>query len=259
MNSPGGDLFAGLSLGRALAAGDYQTIVNIGDECASACALAFLGGRSRLVLAKPDAFGFHRQYYIKDGEIQYGSWNKDLATIQTYLSAINFTGLKADEIIGTTGLATYSDNRLSDRSIVTITRRAHRQRIESTLKSTGASATEKYMASCMLLSKQFDCGTVVFPFRLPMLIAYFMEEPKELLDLDTMAALRPRFRAAKQKRDFLELNCRLMGAEYIDWLNARLENLTNLSPPAAILESYRESISGELARCAQLLQPPKQN
>jgi hypothetical protein len=128
LNSPGGDLFAGLDLGRYLSTVDVQAIVGAKEECASACALAFLAAKSRLILAEPGTYGFHRQYYIRNGEIQYGSWRKDVADIEAYLRAIGFTGVKADEIVGTTGLITYSDSRLSDRGIVTVTKRDHRKR-----------------------------------------------------------------------------------------------------------------------------------
>jgi hypothetical protein len=43
-SSPGGDLAEGIKLGRLLQAGRVKTIVDSYEMCASACALAFLGG-----------------------------------------------------------------------------------------------------------------------------------------------------------------------------------------------------------------------
>jgi hypothetical protein len=257
LNSPGGDLFAGLDLGRYLSTVDVQAIVGAKEECASACALAFLAAKSRLILAEPGTYGFHRQYYIRNGEIQYGSWRKDVADIEAYLRAIGFTGVKADEIVGTTGLITYSDSRLSDRGIVTVTKRDHRKRVESILSLTGATVAEKYTASCLLLAKQFDCGSFFFTFRFPMIFGYFSEEPSQILNLKTMHFLRPHFRAVKRNRDVSEINCRTMKDEYIDYLNGRLTSLAESSPPESVFASYRESAQKEAAFCTQLLESLK--
>lgn len=45
--SPGGSLYEGMRLGRYFARNRIQTVVEGGHDCASACALAFLGGRDR--------------------------------------------------------------------------------------------------------------------------------------------------------------------------------------------------------------------
>jgi len=254
LNSPGGDLFAGLDLGRHLASVDVQAIVGARAQCASACALAFLGARSRLVLAEPGSYGFHRQYYIKNGEIQYGSWRQDTSVIEAYLKQINFNGVRADEIVGTTGLITYSDSRLADRGIVTATRRDHRKRVESILALTGASVVEKYMASCLLLAKQFDCGSLVFTFRFPMVYGYLAEEPSQAMELKTLQALRPYFRAVKRNRDLSTINCSLMKDDYFAYLNGRLTSLAESSPPPEVFESFREAAEKEAAFCTQLLE-----
>jgi hypothetical protein len=48
-DSPGGSLIGGMVLGRAIRAYGFTTRVSEGRECASACAIAFLGGVSRYV------------------------------------------------------------------------------------------------------------------------------------------------------------------------------------------------------------------
>jgi len=45
--SPGGSLYEGMRLGRYFTRNRIQTVVEGGHDCASACALAFLGGRDR--------------------------------------------------------------------------------------------------------------------------------------------------------------------------------------------------------------------
>ena len=257
MNSPGGDLFAGLDLGRYLSTVDVQAVVGAKGQCASACALAFLAAKSRLILAEPGAYGFHRQYYIRNSEIQYGSWSKDVADIEAYLRAIAFVGVKADEIVGTTGLVTYSDSRLADRGIVTVTRREHQKRVESILSLTGATVAEKYMASCLLLAKQFDCGSMIFTFRFPMVLGYMSDEQSQVLDLKTMQFLRPHFLAVKRNSDVSAINCRLMKDEYIKYLNGRLTSLAESSPPESVFKSYVESAQREATFCTQLLESSK--
>ncbi len=47
LSSPGGSLYEGMRLGRYFTANKIKTVVEGGHDCASACALAFLGGRDR--------------------------------------------------------------------------------------------------------------------------------------------------------------------------------------------------------------------
>src|SRR6476660_6481577 len=47
--SPGGNLFAGIEIGKAIHLKGFSTIVPDGVQCASACALAWLGGRTRFL------------------------------------------------------------------------------------------------------------------------------------------------------------------------------------------------------------------
>lgn len=62
LDSPGGNLVAGIEIGRAIHLKGYATTVAKGDTCASACAIAWLGGRKRSLF--PGArVGFHAAYY----------------------------------------------------------------------------------------------------------------------------------------------------------------------------------------------------
>lgn len=60
-SSPGGDLDAGLAMGRAIRQAKFTTGVPYGAQCASACALAWLGGTTRF-MAKGGRIGFHAAY-----------------------------------------------------------------------------------------------------------------------------------------------------------------------------------------------------
>ena len=47
LSSPGGNLFEGMALGEAIRRARFNAVVGSGTTCASACALAFLGGTAR--------------------------------------------------------------------------------------------------------------------------------------------------------------------------------------------------------------------
>ena len=57
-DSPGGNLLAGLTIGQTIRARGYATLVADGALCASACAIAWLGGVKRF-LASGGRLGFH--------------------------------------------------------------------------------------------------------------------------------------------------------------------------------------------------------
>lgn len=62
LDSPGGDLVAGMRLGEVIRAKKFDTEA---VYCASACAYAFLGGVERRFVGKPTRFGVHRFYRSK--------------------------------------------------------------------------------------------------------------------------------------------------------------------------------------------------
>jgi hypothetical protein len=64
LSSPGGSLYEGMRLGRYFKANRIKTVVEGGRECASACALAFLGGHDENGLpwrssSDNSSLGFH--------------------------------------------------------------------------------------------------------------------------------------------------------------------------------------------------------
>jgi hypothetical protein len=148
LDSPGGDLFAGLELGRTLHAAKLEAIVTQDSQCQSACALAFLGGVSRQFQAKPDQIGFHRQYYIVKGKQVYGSWAKDVATIRKYLGEVGATGITADEIVATTGIANFNNEALQVRHITTNPPEAIAAIARVAMQRSGMSAYELLRSAC---------------------------------------------------------------------------------------------------------------
>ncbi|KSV91956.1 hypothetical protein N181_30510 [Sinorhizobium fredii USDA 205] len=60
-NSPGGNVSKAMELGRLIRSEGFVTIQSRGSECASACALAFLGGLQRF--AQPGSIGVHRSSF----------------------------------------------------------------------------------------------------------------------------------------------------------------------------------------------------
>jgi hypothetical protein len=66
-HSPGGNLFAGIEIGKAIRLKGFSTYVPDGLLCASACSLAWLGGRSRL-MSDTAKVGFHAAYTDRGGQ-----------------------------------------------------------------------------------------------------------------------------------------------------------------------------------------------
>jgi hypothetical protein len=69
LEGPGGDLSAGLWIGSAIHTSGLSTSVFPGKSCASACALAWLGGRNRY-MSETSHIGFHAAYREKEGVAQ---------------------------------------------------------------------------------------------------------------------------------------------------------------------------------------------
>lgn len=65
-NSRGGSAFAGIGIGRAIRMRGFTTWVPSGSFCASACAIAWLGGVRRL-MGRTALIGFHSVYTVKNG------------------------------------------------------------------------------------------------------------------------------------------------------------------------------------------------
>ncbi len=90
--SPGGNLDAGLSIGKQIRTNGYATLVG-SKLCASACALAWLGGERRYMTANA-SIGFHAAY-IREGEYVRESGMAN-ALVGSYLAKL---GLSDDAIV----------------------------------------------------------------------------------------------------------------------------------------------------------------
>ena len=83
--SPGGNLFAGIEIGKAIHLKGFATLVPDGIQCASACALAWLGGRVRL-MSDTARVGFHAVYTANDGQPSVSSTGN--ALVGAYLNQL---------------------------------------------------------------------------------------------------------------------------------------------------------------------------
>lgn len=85
LTSNGGDLDSGLAIGRAIRQNKFTTGVPDGAQCASACALAWLGGTTRY-MARGARIGFHAAYVEgKGGPRESGVGN---ALVGAYLNSL---------------------------------------------------------------------------------------------------------------------------------------------------------------------------
>jgi hypothetical protein len=91
--SRGGRLLAGIRIGAQIRAKRFNTVVPEGAQCASACALAWLGGARRFV-GEDSSVGFHTAYILKTaGPAESGPGN---AILGAYLNQI---GLSEEAIL----------------------------------------------------------------------------------------------------------------------------------------------------------------
>lgn len=67
LQGDGGDLQAGINIGTAIRLKNYVTLVPPDSHCASACAIAWLGGAPRL-MEDGSQVGFHAAYTLKNGQ-----------------------------------------------------------------------------------------------------------------------------------------------------------------------------------------------
>jgi tetratricopeptide (TPR) repeat protein len=68
LSSPGGNLIAGIGIGRAINLLGFRTLVPEGFQCASACAFAWLAGSPRL-MGKGATIGFHAASSTENGTV----------------------------------------------------------------------------------------------------------------------------------------------------------------------------------------------
>jgi len=83
LNSPGGDVAAGLGIGEEISARQFETAVS--DLCASVCGLIWLAGSHRMMV-EDARIGFHAAFYL-NGQV---SSNAN-AVIGAYLNRLGFS------------------------------------------------------------------------------------------------------------------------------------------------------------------------
>jgi hypothetical protein len=97
--SKGGSLLAGIRIGALIRTKKFTTVVPDGAQCASACALAWLGGTRRFV-GQHSNIGFHTAYIFKPaGPVESGPGN---AILGAYLNQL---GLSEEAILYVTQAA----------------------------------------------------------------------------------------------------------------------------------------------------------
>ncbi len=84
-SSAGGNLEAGIQIGRTIRMKGYMSLVPDGASCASACALAWLGGTIRM-MGPSGQVGFHAAYTVENGTPQPTSGGN--ALVGAYLNQI---------------------------------------------------------------------------------------------------------------------------------------------------------------------------
>jgi hypothetical protein len=92
-HSGGGNLLAGIEIGKAIRLKGFSTLVPDNLHCASACALAWLAGRVRL-MSDTARIGFHAVYTSEDGETRVSSAGNAIAG-----AYLNQLGLPTSAII----------------------------------------------------------------------------------------------------------------------------------------------------------------
>ncbi|WP_322868306.1 hypothetical protein U7859_02305 [Bradyrhizobium ottawaense] len=96
-HSAGGNLLAGIEIGKAIRLKGFSTLVPDNMHCASACALAWLAGRVRL-MSDTARVGFHAVYTSEDGETRVSSAGNAIAG-----AYLNQLGIPMSAIIYITG------------------------------------------------------------------------------------------------------------------------------------------------------------
>jgi hypothetical protein len=88
LQSPGGNLYAGIEIGRAIHLKGFATLVPDGVRCASACAITWLGGSPRF-MGETGQVGFHAVYTTKDGQTEISSAGN--ALVGAYLNQLGLS------------------------------------------------------------------------------------------------------------------------------------------------------------------------
>jgi hypothetical protein len=82
LRSPGGNLMAGLQIGRTIRRRGFLTVIPPSANCSSACSLAWLGGRPRF-MTRNSLIGFHAAYFMRSDRPRISATAN--AVIESYL------------------------------------------------------------------------------------------------------------------------------------------------------------------------------
>jgi ATP-dependent protease ClpP protease subunit len=82
LESPGGSLLDGISLGRVVRSQGLRTVARY--DCASACAIIFLGGSERMLVGSRARVGFHQAAFIGE-KVRWCDQSMDSPEIRKYL------------------------------------------------------------------------------------------------------------------------------------------------------------------------------
>jgi ATP-dependent protease ClpP protease subunit len=82
LESPGGSLFDGISLGREVRSQGFRTVARY--DCASACAIIFLGGSERTLVGSRARVGFHQAAFVGE-KVRRCDQSMDSPEIRRYL------------------------------------------------------------------------------------------------------------------------------------------------------------------------------
>ena len=121
-NSNGGELREGLKIGRFLRDNHIGSAVRKNSICASSCALAFLGGRSKsgaklLILPNSSKLGFHAFYYKNGNYVRLNKVQKDLSNLFSYASYIGAPNYLMSKMFNTSSKEMYWINHRDRRAL----------------------------------------------------------------------------------------------------------------------------------------------
>jgi len=121
-NSNGGELKEGLKIGRFLKDNRIGSAVRKNSICASSCALAFLGGRSKsgsklMILPHSSRLGFHAFYYKNGNYVRLNKVQKDLSSLFSYTSYVGAPNYLMSKMFDTSSKKMYWVNRRDRRAL----------------------------------------------------------------------------------------------------------------------------------------------
>jgi ATP-dependent protease ClpP protease subunit len=259
LDSPGGDLLSGMQIGSLIFQAQLRTAVNYGSQCQSACALAFIAGRQRLMLAEDAKFGFHRQYYVIDGKVSYGPWTKDVKQINDYLRSVESKGITAEEIVGTTGQASMSQSRLKEKGIATVTRD---ERMALTIGTTDPKTPyERFRYACHALQMTDVCKATEPLLREPavrMRALFNWDQTPE----ENRKRLLAGFRVFNQEyanatpETLFGIDCKYTKPSFSEYLDLGIAEIS-LSVSSDTLKAFESRRDRLVRRCSELLGKPR--